>query len=565
MRRKIILISFLLFVTLAPQRTWSGASFCFEDIESEELAIAKLKGQAICANSSLGDCKNLFFGKSESSKEELTPLPQVCEALSINQLTALPLAMPKAMVLENILHYTSRERRPNVNSLTDFHHHTKMHKKRVLRLGLSLLDRFPEEFEGIDKKMAERLLAEHDNAKMSPRYRYQNGRPFYAELYDHFGKRPPQDIVNHLNLADSKIMERALEREGLALSKFDSPNERGRKLELRARFDKLEKLADFTDRAMNPVSPEEFGRKMWLESDAAIKKGDRSKAKMALYLESNYKHLVGDLYYKKLSPSAHFVASQKLAVYQKFGRLIGQGRSLKELGARALDGGARLLGSRPLSSLGKLGTRLALTTASVLDAALLFLYPNNSLGCTDYLGHHDWAKNSDGACTPVLGLSPKFLSFLSLPRGEREREYANSNHMCDLAQTNLTDNETPAFPKVKCRENGATLSSKDNESQVDVFFDSKGNISRMDLDKIGISSSPFSRPPDRAIFENGGLVSECFLTGRAGTNLRCKEVSDQNSDYAKFFSPLNYRVYQAVSCCLGKKGLQNTLQSCEKA
>jgi hypothetical protein len=562
MCRETLLISFLLLITLGPQLSWSAPSSCFESLEHEDLAIAKLKGQVFCANSSIGDCKKLFLGMPESSKKTEIESPLICASSPINQLKALPLATPKAAGLKNILDFISRQRRSYVNTLADFHHHTKMHKKRVQRLGLKLLDHFPEEFKGIDRQMAVRLLADHDNAKMSSRYRYRNGRPFYAELYDHFGKRPPQDLVNRLNLADSNIMEKAFKREGLGLNDYDSPNERGGKLELRAKFNKLEKLADFTDRAMNPVSPEEFGRKMWSETRAAIKEGDRSKAKMARYLEKNYQQFVGDLFYKKLSPSAHLAASQKLATHQKFGSLIGKASSIKELSARALNGGSRLLGTKPLSRAGKLGARLAFTTAAVLDVAFLSLFPS-SMGCTSTPGHHDWEKDSDGACTPVLGLSPMFISFLSLPKEKRQMEYKNSDHMCEVTQANLKENETPTFPKVKCHDNSATLSTQDNERQVEVFFDQGGNISRLDLDKISIRSSPFSRPPNKAIFERGRLVSECFLIGRGGTNQSCKKANDQNSAYTKFFSPLNYRVYQAVSCCLGQKGLHNKLQSCE--
>jgi len=562
MRRETVLITFFLFISLGSLRTWSAPTSCFESVEREELAIAKLKGQVFCANAGLGNCKKLFLGMPESDKKAAAVSPLICAPSSINQLKALPLATPKAAGFKNILDYIEGKRHGFVNSLADFHHHTKMHKKRVQRLGLKLLERFPKEFEGIDRQMAERLLAEHDNAKMSSRYRYRSGRPFYAELYDHFGKSPPGDLVNQLNLTDSKIMKDAFKREGLALSEYDSPDERARKLKIKANFDKLEKLADFTDRGMNPVSPEEFGRKMWSESKAAIEEGDRSKAKMARYLEKNYQQFVGDLYYKKLSPSAHLAVSQKLVTHQKFGNLIGKASSVKELSARALNGGSRLLGAKPLARAGKLGARLAFTTAAVLDVAFLSFFPS-SMGCSSSLGHHDWAKNSDGACTPVLGLSPMFISFLSLPKEKRQMEYKNSDHMCEVTQANLKENETPTFPKVKCHDNSATLSTQDNERQVEVFFDQGGNISRLDLDKISIRSSPFSRPPNKAIFERGRLVSECFLIGRGGTNQSCKKANDQNSAYTKFFSPLNYRVYQAVSCCLGQKGLHNKLQSCE--
>lgn len=556
---KVILFNIVLGLQLAFQ---VNASLCFESDEAEELAILKFKAQVICSNSNLNDCKDILLAKppaGEDSNENLQALS--CRASDSSLVHSLPTAAPRMSALLELLKFTSNAtRRQYVNSVTDFHHHTQMHKKRVTRLGLELLEQFPEEFDGVDKEMAQRVLASHDNAKIDPRYRHRDGKAFYEKLYKHYGKELPRHVIDQLNAVDSKIMERALAKEGLTIFPGDTPEKKAEKIKIRRQIEKLEKLADLTDRGMNPVSSEEFGRKMWLESEAARKAGRPDLEKMSLYLEKNYAKFTGDLFYEKLPPQEYFKLSHKISTRKKYNKLLSSGRTLKEISARSLEAVARGLGSKAFTTFGKVGGRIALTAATALDGALLMLY-SSSTSCSATPGHHDWSIE-EGKCVPEAGLTPKFISFINLSREQRQVEYEFGEHMCSVAKENLKLNEAEVFSNVTCAPDGARMEISENNF-LDVKFDSAGSVAELDLKKLKLSAGIFANPPSEVYFKNGTPEKECYRSGRGKSLRRCKKrESADDSDYLKKFSSLNYRIHQGIACCLGVQNEFSSTQTC---
>lgn len=155
-----------------------------------------------------------------------------------------------------------------VNSVDDFKLHTRAHVQRVERIGLELLRRFPDEFRGVDPKRLSVYLRIHDRAKdeMSARlYRFY-GRPGHALSPQE--KAEFRSTVDELNLKDGQYVDEFLgqERLGTAL-----------------KFRRIEKIADSVDRALSPVSREEFGREM--EPASRFLKGE-ADARLARYMET---------------------------------------------------------------------------------------------------------------------------------------------------------------------------------------------------------------------------------------------------------------------------------------
>ena len=283
MKTKLLLILLLLFSIS------NALSLCTESLEKEEQVILKMKTELICQNS-LSECQNIIvkidgiasFDQNECANSDIqieSTKPMIPDYL-----------FGMAAIASEI---NGTQKREYVNSVVDFYHHTQLHKKRVVELAANLVETFPEEFKGIDKEMINRILSVHDNAKIGHNFRFSDGKAYYEKLYEYYGKRPPMEIINSLNDVDKSIMRQTIDNELFQLTKSMSVDDAAKfKEEFVGKLSRVENLADFVDRAMNPVSAEEFGRQMFLESNSNTSKEDVAYKKMALYLEQNYKKIV---------------------------------------------------------------------------------------------------------------------------------------------------------------------------------------------------------------------------------------------------------------------------------
>jgi hypothetical protein len=555
-----LILSIFLFSTVLTSSVLAGAN-CFLSDEDFFLAHSRLKTQVICSNAqSLKTCHDLVLVRSQKQEAHL---PKVCKNKEIQIASTLPIATPLLISFNHLGTSLNKKlnRRTHVNSVVDFHHHTKMHKRRVVELGLRLAEKFPKDFKGLSKELITRVLSQHDNAKINPKYRYGKGTPFYEALYKYYGKVPPKDIINNLNKIDEEIIQRALKKEGLQLSFNDTKKERLYKTSLREKLFKLEKISDFVDRSMSEVSPEEFGRKMWKESSVP---GEQKKIQMALYLERNYQRLVGHLEYKKLSAKEYFLLAQKIKIDNNFKHLLNSGRTLKELSKRSLDGITKVIGSSSVGNAAKIGGRIALGASLALDGILLATY-SPSVGCSSMPGFHDWAV-VNGKCEPVSGLTSKFIGYLDLPVETQKLELEFGSHMCKVVQNNLKINTENIFKQISCSPGGARLEVAKGKS-VDVSYDFHGNISKIKLNNLksymgGIVGKSYN---ELSYNQSGELNQLCYKGTRGVEVCRgpdSKSTVTHTNNVTNFIGSINYKIQQGIGCCLGVKNDHNQNTIC---
>jgi hypothetical protein len=186
-----------------------------------------------------------------------------------------------------------------VSNVEEFYEHTSLHRERVKKLGVELFKTHPELFAGLNLEQVTGVLEAHDLAKASSASIAPDGRPFYRTLYaDGYGKKLDRTIVDALNLKDKEFMEQALKFYGL-----------DKDPELLAKISRIEKIADFVDRGMSPVSVEEFGRAMDKASDFMNSEDDKI---LARELEQRYEKVIGRLGYKKLTPVQRQAVKEQL-------------------------------------------------------------------------------------------------------------------------------------------------------------------------------------------------------------------------------------------------------------
>lgn len=537
----------------------SHATECFDTQTEHAKNTDHLKAMLICSNpETLSDCHDIFHKQKSYTPTESSKI--ACHSSKHKIASAQPVPLPLLASLSLLEHKISlNPRRKFVNSVVDFHHHTQMHKKRVTALALELYKKFPKQFTGLSEEMIIRVISQHDDAKINPKYRFKGKIPLYEALYKYYGKRPPKEVIDSLNAVDEKIVDMALKREGFEILDTDTEARKRHKLKVRKQFLKLEKLADFVDRAMNPVSSEEFGRKMWKESDAA--KTPMHK-KMALYLEKNYTKMVGHLKYKKLTPSMYYKLAQKIKLDKSFKALLNTGRTTKELGARVLTNTSKLFTPAVRSVGGKILTGASITLNSILMAGY-----SESIDCSSMLGFHDW-EIKDGACVPKYGMTEKIVSYLNMPESVQKDYLSQGKHLCKILKKNEDFSQSKIFTKVTCSPKGAIMEFAPNKN-LDVKFDFEGRINQIKLNNIreyipGLIGTSYTT----INFKNNGQIENlCFKTHN-GSRKHCKvhkedALLSKTQNVVNMFYSMNYKIQQAISCCMGKKTeySQNTICS----
>lgn len=562
------LIGKFLFTLLMAQGSLSHASEnsrCFKTSEEFNEAHSRLKAQLICSSSeSMKECQSLLFVNKAVVNPEGAPVLE-CRSGDIKLASTLPLAGSAAGVLflKKISQNMKKDHlgRVYVNSVVDFHHHTKMHKQRVTKLAIELMKKFPKQFKGLSEEMVIRILSKHDNAKIDPKFRYSKGGPFYEALYSHYGKKPPMDVINQLNNIDGKIMEQALKDEGLGFDFNDSKKERMRKISLRQKILSLEKTADFVDRAMNPVSSEEFGRKMWKESSVA--KTEMAK-KMALYLENNYSKMVSHLNYKKLSVKEYYALAEKIKIDKYFHALLTSGRTMKEISARSMSGILHAINSRKGRDIAKVGGRVLLGASLALDGLLLAGY-STSVGCSSMPGFHEWVVK-DGKCQPVLGLNEKFIKYLSLPEEEKVSELNWGQRMCEVVKGNDSVNKENIFTKISCAPGSARMELEEGK-YLDISYNYTGEVSKINLKRMS-SYIPgvIGTSLDEVNYDKEGRISQICSNNKRQFKI-CRKPNTSSTlsltkNVTNYLNSMNYKIQQGIGCCLGIRNQFNKNITC---
>ena len=558
-----IFIQALLYLAL-PVNLW--ANTCFSDGQEQAAVITALKAQALCANSDMPLCQELLFPKP-SPKIQASPIQTNLMAPSCAKPdSSLSLGQSQAQLASLLVLYepiSAFSRREYVNNLVDFYHHTSLHKKRVVALALAALDKFPQEFPGLEKQIVMRVLGRHDDAKIDPAIRDVDGKPFYQKLFKHFGAKPPRELIDRLNQADEKIMQTALGEEGLLPNPKDNKALLARKAQQVESLLKLEKLADHVDRGMSPVSAEEFGREMWKKSAEAKKASDKGLQKMARFLEIQYKKITGTFSYHKLSPKDFFKLAKKIDVDSKFSSLMSGGKTAKEIGARSFEGLTWLLKRQGVSKAMAFGSRALIGASALVDGLALGFY-SPSTACSGASLHYDMI-NEGGKCVPAIGLTENYLKFLSLPEDQMRKALNEDAKLCRITKKNAEINKQGVFSNIQCSQGRATLST-DNDT-LEVEFDQRGELQAIDLKRFHTPLETGLKV-GRLIYENGVVIKTCSKISFGGIKERvCQEADTEKLRYSKRYgilAALNYNIAQAVACCLGAGSEFSSHTTCSK-
>jgi uncharacterized FlaG/YvyC family protein len=176
---------------------------------------------------------------------------------------------------------------PLVNSKEEFDRHLHLHRKRVLTLGLAIRERF---YPHLNYQELKSFLKYHDIGKTD--LIHGKLQTSLSDLYRHYGTNlhdkeheKLQKLVERINQIDKKIAMMFLESYKVS--------EQNRPL-----FKKIEWLADITDRGMDPVASEEFGRKLKRAVEFAL--DDESK-EIVIWLQENYDSITNQFQYCKHS------------------------------------------------------------------------------------------------------------------------------------------------------------------------------------------------------------------------------------------------------------------------
>lgn len=187
-----------------------------------------------------------------------------------------------------------------VSTYQEFRVHVQKHRERVRLLGIDLALRY---YPHLDTDLVSRYLSVHDISKLmtsEERLRelgYVGDRNPSERLFEFYGQQdlPPEKIyerekvINLINNIDHEYVERFF-------SGYEK--DKGRLGEdLKKELLEIERIADLVDRGMNPVSAEEFSRKMIKASDWVSTEKEREMAK---YLELNYRNITFRSWYPNI-------------------------------------------------------------------------------------------------------------------------------------------------------------------------------------------------------------------------------------------------------------------------
>lgn len=523
-KNKIFLI--LLLLVSFTQVSWGS---CGPD-HTVKTRLEHLKMEVACSQAeSVHSCQQMLnnFGPILETKSDEAQSQQ-CEVDGV-----FPTAVT-ARVLAKDVNKALQARGPKlVNSLEEFVEHTRLHRERVKALGLELLRSHPDLFKGLTAQQVSSILEAHDMAKVSAKSIAPDGKPFYRTLYEQgYGKRLDRGIVDALNTQDKEFMEKTMARFGLK----DSPD-------LRAKMERIEKIADFVDRGMSNVSPEEFGRPM--DKASTFMQVDEDK-KLAMELEKKYHRVTEKLSYKGLSSVQRKIIANRLLLEERF----AAGRSA----SNAMTVSARLMAHKFMTNSSKslakffevLGSKGFSRALMVLDFPMLYFADMDRIGC-DGIGYHDWVK--DPNCKPAVGLTPKILDFLNEDWSVQKDHLDHENSTCKVI--NETYAESITAPKVSNCGGRDLAMELPGGDRFNVTLNDKKQIKEIRLGSLGAHAPGPGKAETIKIGADGKVSSFCYLMSMRGGPLKqCTKSGDaSNVKMNEFVKSINYQIQKGIACC----------------
>lgn len=569
---KNLLVLFLIAIATTVTANTSTEEYttsCLRNLDESQRKVEQLKVQNLCSNTSnLDECRMyLGFGSLVSlieENQESQSIP-VCQssAISSDQLSIAPVGILKSTQeisakIIPILDESITRKASQIQNLEDFYHHTRLHKRRVVALGLYLFDQKKELFPGLSREVLKKALEVHDDAKVLPQYTDKHGRPFYQALYeDGFGRRPPDELIEELNSSDKKIMEEKLAKLGLS----DTPDNK----EKRAMIKYIEQLADFTDRGMAKVTAEEFGREMTRAS--VFMRDPKDAAIVRELLEKNYSEITEGLNYKRLSDIERSLLARKMAIKKTAYLTRSNPKWLRQISANSRVASAMgksrgiYLGAKAFASKAVNRSLAAFAAASLpLEGALLAMYsPKVECASSVFL---DFDK--ENSCQPIPEMTPRLLEFL-YETEPKDHKYQFSNfQFCDVFEKIHKETIKHDGADIICRENKTSFKINYDES-VTVEHDNSG-VKRIYVSGLSRMFEPTSLGKvSQIIFDKGKLTHLCFesieRTSLPG-ELNCMEGDEVSSSHYNLFGELekaqnfvkfiNFKLNKAIGCCSGE-------------
>lgn len=595
-----ILCCVVITASTAPGFSQIPKNTCQQDEEKTKARIETLKVQNICSmGANLKECRDLLVADSEVKLPEGVKIEGVtADVENVANCPIPPLGTNYIPPVLGIVAYdvTARvvptlnasitQASEHIKGLEDFYRHTILHKKRVVALGMHLYDQNPEMFKGLSREMLEKALSVHDNAKVLPQYRDSKNRPFYQALYeDGFGRKPPQELVDALNKADAKIMEETLDSMGLSLDdpKIATPanladmNEKIKRRKLRKMISYIEKMADFADRGMSNISPEEFGRVMDKASDFMKNPADAELVKKQL--EENYDEIVKGLEFENLTDSERKKIKKRLILAENTYRANAYPQWLRKLSANARVAAFRTQSSqffrRGVSMMKGGYNNLAAKIFGkpiAVEVAIAGLAPG-TIGCGTDVSKLDYEQRG-GRCLPIEEMTEKFLEVLYSEDDKTRDEQFVYGDFCSTFE-NIYERSVLDDPKnTVCREGYFTMRVNGVEP-VSVVHENK-EIKGFHLtgDSRSFAMTPMGRVGELQIGHNGELSGICFEKPVRGIKIEktCMDLSEiRRSRYVddiiieqanEFIQSVNFKTNKILACCLGESSDVVNADSC---
>lgn len=533
-----------IIITIISHQTFA---VCGMDDAKVQGMLERLQIEVACgANESLYVCKRALqdWAPIEAHSYAGLPEPKSCFSTDIRSSGVSPLAGPAVTSAGRLLKAIDTRTQSDklVGSVEEFYEHTQKHRARVKALGMELFKSHPELFEGLDRAQVEHVLDAHDQAKVRPSVKAPDGRPFYQVLYkEGFGKGLDRSIVDSLNASDKEILERAEERLGVK----GNPD-------LKAKVERIEKIADLVDRGMSPVSSEEFGRKMEKASRFLTSAEDRELAK---FLEKRYSTITKGLQYKGLSPLRLGSLANRLYIQEHFSAAVSK-YGVKNLSARSLAH-ATLSGGRKLGAglVHVLSTGGVATALSILEGPMLYFSEIKNTGCSER-GYHDWVQ--DPHCRPAIGLTPKVIEFLGEDWETQKFHLKSDRTTCEVIRK--TYEQSIQAPEVtKCQKDLVEFKTP-NGDRIRTKLDADQSIRSVEFEKNSLFNTVYPFGQLRSVaYSSSGLVEKvCRTVGREGKKNCVDSDSKAAEDPAAFVRTMNYQMQKAIHCCQFGNGFLET-------
>ena len=534
---------------------------CDESPKETYKKIEELRAQTICSDfNNLKECEEYF--RTYDVIAVATPNLQNVKCNEAQYSKSIPkafISQQAIRTIENALSATDElVPRQYVRGLPDFVHHTDLHIKRVKKLGLALFDMHPELFPDVDRKLLSEILTYHDAEKLNPRFKSINGKPFYEELYERYGKKANFDVIEDMNAKGKAFVKELLSEKGLNPKDTTGKN-KAKLLRIRRQLKRIEDIADLVDRGSSPVTPEEFGRKM--DKASSFMKNSKDAA-LARKLEKAYPKIVEGLEYKQISQRAYNFLARRIKLREMRALGTHYKQRIANLARKASQ--TRLFSMANQSGSKAAGILLSKAFGSALLGVELATFSTKT-GCA-LPGRVDFDSN----CEPINSLTPTLIDYIFDGKESQAEHFSDFNTCNAVNETHSQVSKT--IDQVTCHGSDTMTFKIGQKAKIAVTYDSAGNPSAIQFENSEhiVPSKYSGNIVDASFDENGEVQNICF---EEEGKISCANIKEKSGQYAHTvvktvstlrdtMGTLGYPIAKARNCCQGNINALNE-GSCE--